>query len=223
MKTCKTCLVTKPKSEFNKRGSECKPCVKEYNKAYRATRLEELREQSRAYAVLHKDILSVQRKEHYVENKAAIREAQSIYRKENIEKLKAAARVAYHVNKAKNAEKRRLYGIANRERESRRAAQWHIDNPNAKRINSHNRRARILNAGGTHTAADIRELQTLQKGKCACCKTSLKADYHVDHITALSKGGGNDRLNLQILCKSCNLSKHAKDPLLFMQSRGYLL
>jgi len=43
--------------------------------------------------------------------------------------------------------------------------------------------------------------------------------YHYDVIA----GGANDRANLQLLCGSCNKSKHAKDPIDFMQSRGFLL
>ena len=33
--------------------------------------------------------------------------------------------------------------------------------------------------------------------------------------------GGTERYEL--LCEACNLSKHARDPMEFMQSRGYLL
>jgi len=34
---------------------------------------------------------------------------------------------------------------------------------------------------------------------------------------------GNDRTNLQILCKPCNLKKNAKDPIRFAQEIGLLL
>jgi hypothetical protein len=30
-------------------------------------------------------------------------------------------------------------------------------------------------------------------------------------------------LNVQLLCPPCNLKKHAKDPIQFMQERGFLL
>ncbi|OKO69265.1 hypothetical protein AC628_33740 [Bradyrhizobium sp. NAS96.2] len=62
-----------------------------------------------------------------------------------------------------------------------------------------------------------------QKRRCAYCRTKLTLDYHVDHILALSRGGSNDRTNLQILCEPCNLAKHAKDPLDFARSLGRLL
>lgn len=39
----------------------------------------------------------------------------------------------------------------------------------------------------------------------------------------LARGGTNQRTNLQLLCPPCNLSKSAKDPIDFMQSRGFLL
>jgi 5-methylcytosine-specific restriction endonuclease McrA len=39
----------------------------------------------------------------------------------------------------------------------------------------------------------------------------------------LKAGGTNDILNIQLLCKPCNLSKGAKHPIDFMQQRGFLL
>lgn len=62
----------------------------------------------------------------------------------------------------------------------------------------------------------------LQAGRCACCRKRL-ADFHVDHIVPLARGGTNDRRNMQVLCPSCNLDKGANDPIEFAQRQGRLL
>lgn len=45
--------------------------------------------------------------------------------------------------------------------------------------------------------------------RCACCGSS-DGDLAIDHIKPVSRGGGNDPDNLQLLCTSCN-SKKGKD------------
>lgn len=69
----------------------------------------------------------------------------------------------------------------------------------------------------------ITEIGNSQKWKCVACRKSIKLKYHVDHIMPLALGGKHERLNIQLLCPSCNLSKHKKHPVDFMQSIGYLL
>lgn len=44
--------------------------------------------------------------------------------------------------------------------------------------------------------------------RCLCCGT--KKDLTVDHILALSCGGGNEETNLQTLCRACNSRKGAR-------------
>lgn len=103
---------------------------------------------------------------------------------------------------------------------------WRDANPEKCRIQWGNRRAREMSAEGSYTPLDIKELLKLQRGKCAyygACKTNLNDEYHVDHIVALVNGGTNFRSNLQLLCPRCNLTKHAKDPIVFSQELGFLL
>lgn len=69
----------------------------------------------------------------------------------------------------------------------------------------------------------VSKLLSLQRWKCAICKESVKSKYHVDHIQPLAQGGAHSPENIQILCPSCNVRKSAKDPIKYMQERGYLL
>lgn len=86
------------------------------------------------------------------------------------------------------------------------------------------REAKKRGNGGTFSHDEIERLYELQQGKCAVCRTSRTlAKMHRDHIIPLSAGGGSSIANIQLLCASCNCSKHAKHPIVFMQSRGFLL
>ena len=58
-----------------------------------------------------------------------------------------------------------------------------------------------------------KKLVASQQGwKCAICGALLRADYEIDHITPLFRGGANDVLNLQALCRSpCHIQKSARE------------
>ena len=83
------------------------------------------------------------------------------------------------------------------------------------------RRARLRNAQGAHTAADVRAQFDRQKGRCYWCGEKVAwRGKHVDHVMPLSKGGSNGPENLVVACASCNLKKGAKHP---MEWAGRLL
>ena len=70
---------------------------------------------------------------------------------------------------------------------------------------------------------DLLELVKSAKGYCYWCGKRHQKDYHIDHYIPLSKGGSNTIENLVVACKSCNLKKHAKEPIAFANSIGKLL
>lgn len=98
-------------------------------------------------------------------------------------------------------------------------------NPQAYRCYVQNRRAKIIQAGGTFNDADVKMIVERQRWKCAepSCSVSIKSGYHIDHIMPLSLGGTNWPENIQCLCQRCNLRKHAKHPIDWARENGRLL
>lgn len=60
---------------------------------------------------------------------------------------------------------------------------------------------------GTYPKGIVAKLLKLQRGKCACCRMPLGADYHLDHIQPLALGGANADWNVQLLRSKCNLEQ----------------
>lgn len=110
--------------------------------------------------------------------------------------------------------------LAARARANKAVAKYKRENPDRVRAWSANRRKK---SSGKLPASKVRELFSLQRGRCAVCRGKLPKGYHLDHIEPVARGGGNHATNFQLLCPPCNLSKAAKDPVAFMQSLGFLL
>jgi 5-methylcytosine-specific restriction endonuclease McrA len=96
---------------------------------------------------------------------------------------------------------------------------------NAERHRGHlAKRRAALQAGGAYSAAELRHVLRLQRNRCAYCRINLlRSGYHADHIEPLSRGGRNVIANIQALCPRCNVSKGARDPILFARARGLLI
>lgn len=97
---------------------------------------------------------------------------------------------------------------------------WRAKNPHARSLHEQNRRAK---SAGTLSRGIRKTLFDLQRGRCACCKLPLGTDCHLDHIMPLALGGKNVDTNVQLLRATCNMKKHAKHPIDYMQEQGFLL
>jgi 5-methylcytosine-specific restriction endonuclease McrA len=155
------------------------------------------------------------------DNREAVREKSRRHRENNLEKeLKRCAKW-----RAENAERHREMCLKwrreNPEKARAATARWVRENPHKVSANHGKRRAAMHAAEGHHTADDITRITAAQGGKCACCRERRKLT--LDHITPLAKGGSNWPANLQMLCKSCNSAKGARDQIEFMQTKGRLL
>ncbi len=96
---------------------------------------------------------------------------------------------------------------------------WPEENPEKVR----NASAKRLEAPGEISRGWIAKLLELQRWTCVVCNADLRFGYHIDHIQPIARGGENTDYNIQILCPTCDLQKSDKDPIEFMQSRGFLL
>jgi len=174
----------------------------------------------------------------YIDNKERAAADQKKRKVANHEKEKArsAKYRANHLAKAKayntqwqkdNAQavnaKNAKWRAENHEKMKQWIAEWEAKHPDAKRIRCQNRRAKQRENGGTLSKGLVKELFRLQQGKCACCYKPLGSKFHLDHKMPVALGGAHQDWNMQLLCPTCNLSKHAKHPIDFMQSRGFLL
>jgi 5-methylcytosine-specific restriction endonuclease McrA len=188
-KKCNKCLVTKPLDSFYPhpdgkfgRRPDCKACHNARSTAYRISNVEKVRAMKRLHRLKNLDALKARDRAYYQKN----RERWRVYEK---------------AVKADPVLRQRQYDAINR---------WRKRNKEQVNVWTRNRRSLLKRLEGSHTKQDIVELLAEQVGLCAYCSCDISFGYHVDHIIPVSKMGRNDKSNLQLLCKKCNLSKNNK-------------
>lgn len=204
MKTCKRCNGI----EFLPCG-KCAKCSRQFGKNYREK---------------NPDKIKIFTKEWKEKNKEHIKQYNKEYREKNREIVLAQAREYRKSNAKKIREQEKIYRNNNAEKVKKWQSNWKKENAVKVAIDNQNRRAKKRKNGGELSKGLFDKLFHIQKGKCACCKIDLKQEKpHMDHIIPIAKGGMNVDRNIQLLCYKCNLSKKDRDPIEFMQSRGFLL
>lgn len=196
--------------EFYPNGN-CKPCRKKTLAKYRLNNVEKLK----AAMVRYLADNPRDHKKYYAEHKDACLARQKKWVNNNKESIKAY-RTEWN---AANQDYISKYNASR----SERMKKYRAENPSSSRIHRLNRRARKKKNGGILSIGLADKLFKLQKGKCPCCGKPLGNDYHMDHRMPLALGGANEDSNMQLLTATCNLQKHAKHPIDFMQSRGFLI
>lgn len=191
---------------------------------WRARNPERARELSRKYYKQNPGKFRALARADRLRNPEKFRERFSAWASKNKGHLKAYRAARYQANREKDLALSKAWKRANADRVRERGRQWRAKNPHAAKIHQQNRRARILSSGGKLSRGLVPRLMALQRRQCACCKANLRIVGHqLDHIEPLARGGVHEDRNMQLLCPSCNRSKHARPPHEFMQSRGYLL
>jgi 5-methylcytosine-specific restriction endonuclease McrA len=115
--------------------------------------------------------------------------------------------------------RRHRYYEQHKDEISAKTVKWQKANPERFRTNNRasdsRKRANQHQAAGRITGDDIRSLLKQQSEKCAICQkpfplAGVRNRYQIDHIIALSRGGLNERSNIQLLCPKCNARKGSK-------------
>lgn len=205
-----------------------------YARAWAAANPEKVKAYRAASVERHYDKLMKAWASYRAGNREKLRERTRAYQAANPEKVKASRAASYAKHKEKRRAEARDYCEEHREWSRAKSAEWRKNNPEKRKAYYHanfdknrfyqeNRRARKLGAEGFHTKEDVERIRKDQNGKCALCRVKLCGVYHIDHIVPLSKGGSNWPANLQLLCKPCNLSKGARDPIDHARTLGLLL
>ena len=200
---------------------------KEYGIAYRAANREKIKADKAAYYAANKERISARQAEYVAANQASVKARAEIYRSTHKDELKLSQASWKKANSVKVKLLGAEYYIKNRDSIITATKAYNLKNPDKRRatcrISEQNRRARKIGNGGKLSKGLAAKLFILQKGKCPCCKNPLGDDCHLDHIMPLVLGGSNSDENMQLLRAVCNSQKHAKHPMDFMQSRGFLI
>lgn len=204
-----------------------KEMVAAYMREYRKDNSEKIAENKRKYRAENSEQIAERHRAYREANPEKIAEINRAYREANKEKCEEYMREWRKTNPEKMAAAFRAYREANIEQISSRHRAYRLANPEKIAAYGRNRRAKKREAEGSHTAADVKAIFESQRGLCANCEKKLfksgAKKFHVDHIQPLSRGGSNDKYNLQCLCPACNTRKRAKDPLDWAKEIGKLL
>lgn len=201
-KICSKCGIEKPETEeyFYKQKrwrknfrSDCKECVKQYNKD-------------------NAERIKKERAQYYLENNEHINKIHKQWTKNNTKHIKEYRKQYKNNNKEKLEQWRKQYYKNNAERCKQYAKQYRKDNKKEMRADktrrNAERRAMKLNQTPKTTINEKKKVALYYN-----ISRYMGENFHVDHIIPLSKGGLHHSNNLQILRASLNMEKSNKYPL----------
>lgn len=196
-----------------------------FDLAYREKNKEKLKKQRAAWQLANYEKCKESHKRWRDRNRDKLRIIDAAYRAANPEQAKIRSDRYYRENRERKLQDNAAWRAANKDRMQELVSNWIRKNPEKIRVlrvaGAHRRRARLRNVAEHYSIAEIEALKARAGRKCAYCGS--RKSLTIDHIKAIARGGTNAIRNIQFACLSCNMSKGAKDPIEFAQSRGLLL
>lgn len=127
----------------------------------------------------------------------------------NPDRRQAIVRRSYERHAAERNAENRLWREQNPDKERERKQRYLREHPEVFRAKAARRRARAHDA----FVEDVQPDEVLRRsdGACGICGQLIDpADFHVDHIVPLAKGGEHSYVNCQVAHPSCNARKGAR-------------
>ena len=125
--------------------------------------------------------------------------------KKHPERAKEISRKSKLKNRQQRLEYGRRYFVKHKEEMKIKLLAWRRKNKAKVVQQVLLRRYRQKGIGGSHTLEEWENLKQRYSNRCAICKNKKRLTR--DHIIPITKGGTNNILNIQPLCRQCNSRK----------------
>jgi 5-methylcytosine-specific restriction endonuclease McrA len=194
-KPCSVCKKTLPAEAFyvnqHKLRSSCKACdLEKKRQKYPGERPRQ----------------SAYKKARYQEKRELILAQVREYRIANAEAVKARKADYYARNRLQHNLKTRAWHAANIERVRANRRRYRRENPDVILAAQQRRRGRMVAVESSLSTAEWLEILEYHDHRCAYCLEKCDK-LELEHIVAVSRGGGTTKENVVPACRSCNARK----------------
>jgi 5-methylcytosine-specific restriction endonuclease McrA len=216
--------------------AECKQCKAVRAKEYRDEHVEEIKEKKARYRKENRELIKKSDKLYRQKNYDKIRNRQKKWNEKNKEKYLSYFHERYENNKDEILEQQRQFYKLNREKVLEQNKRWKMKNIERYRDyhqvyfktyyntpeGRENYYKNLVKRRSYKHKVDFKpferkEILDRDNWTCKSCGCKVhdrsKGNWntpdkaHIDHIIPISKGGNSESGNLQVLCRTCNLSK----------------
>lgn len=234
-KTCTKCGEWKVFGDFKKDKSKrdgyyssCKACVKKYRQENAEAIKEYSKLHNKRYYQKNAEAVKECNKKYRQKNTEYYRQYHKKYRQENTEAIKQQRKRYYQENFELVNQRNKRYHQANAESIKRYRKQYdkqyNKQYLQTERGREANYRRNLKRKSYKHkvdfTPHERKQILDRDNWNCQSCGIEVhdrsNGDWntpdkaHIDHIVPISKGGNSEPSNLQVLCRTCNLSKRDK-------------